>query len=252
MVIQQLSGVNDNMPLNLKQVQSLLRKNLGKGKIAVIDLDVDEKDVSANMTVGKCNRAITFSGESVTKKFPIGRKLNPGRGKKKGSTAENDVAKLLSKWYGQEGAFRRSAGSGSRFTRFNRDQRETPGDLIVPECLPWVIEIKCDETFDFERWLFTGNKNSLIETAWNQCLESTEEGRVPVLIARKNHSPWYIFFDSRMEEYLFKCNVCVLMFELFENYMMSVNSNRKNGQMKCIELSEFLSKVDVNKLKGNK
>ena len=235
--------------MDLKKLQRLLKKHTKKGMVAIIDLNVSEDDVSATMTIGQCNRAITFEGKTVKSSFPLGRKLNPGRGKSKGSKGENEVAKALSKWYGVDGAFRRSAGSGARFTRFNKDTRETPGDLIVPEDIPWVIEIKCDETFDFERWLFTANENSLIEKAWQQCLESTEDGKVPVVIARKNYSPWYIFFDQRMLDYMqqfgwHRWNI----YKGNTGFLLHHHSDSR-GPLYCAELDHFLKTIPSSRVK---
>lgn len=109
--------------------------------------------------------------------------------KDKGDRAERAVAKLFTAWWGSD--FTRTPGSGGFATKQFRDDWNAAGDLVTPdETFPFTVEVKHNEGWEM-RHLLTGTDKSLIWQFWQQCLDETKEGDMPLLVFTKNHQPWF-------------------------------------------------------------
>lgn len=118
-------------------------------------------------------------------------------GRKKGQTAERKLAKLFSDWWGSE--FARTPLSGGFATAKFREDWNACGDLVTPDkTFPFCVESKKVEGWSLEQ-LLTSDK-TLIHKWWKQTLDETPEGKIPLLVFAKNHSPLYAIMRSSDEQ----------------------------------------------------
>lgn len=109
-------------------------------------------------------------------------------GRSKGGRGERAVAKLFSEWWGAD--FARTPLSGGFHTRKFREDWNAQGDLVTPdETFPFSVECKWQEGWTLDH-LLTAPKSDLWAW-WEQALEQTPEGKIPLLVFKRNNMPWY-------------------------------------------------------------
>lgn len=109
-------------------------------------------------------------------------------GRKKGQTAERKLAKLFSTWWGSD--FARTPLSGGFATAKFREDWNACGDLVTPDkTFPFCVESKKVEGWTLEQML-TSQKTH-IHKWWEQTVQETPEGKIPLLVFTKNHAPLY-------------------------------------------------------------
>lgn len=112
--------------------------------------------------------------------------------KQKGSEYERKIAKILSKWWGEE--FNRTPMSGG--LHWKQDNR-VAGDIVTPpdSVYPWTTECKKRQEWDLEQVLKgTGD----VEKWWSQAVGDGERvGLRPLLIFSKNFAPDYVMLDYK-------------------------------------------------------
>lgn len=133
--------------------------------------------------------------------------MKKGAGKRKGSSFERTVAKLIDKWWGvPEHTFWRSVNSGGVWE---------PGDITCRDksvFFPFVIECKFYKTIDL--WpLLLDDPNSLILKWWKKLMEDSNyvvvkknEKTYPagrLLIFKSNNRPIMVAFDRKNLEYFY-------------------------------------------------
>lgn len=115
--------------------------------------------------------------------------------KAKGSEYERKIAKLLSKFWGEE--FHRVPQSGG--LRWGDDNR-VAGDITTPidSVFPFTVECKKREGWELEQVLKgTGD----VEKWWNQAVNDSERVNLkPLLIFSKNFAPSYVMV--RMDDFM--------------------------------------------------
>jgi hypothetical protein len=120
-----------------------------------------------------------------------------GKGaRNKGSSFENKVAKLFSKWTGFR--IKRTPMSGG----FSKEGSYA-GDLncVLPEessIFPFIVECKNQECWSFDNILVAKNK---IFNFWDQAADEGEKaGKIPLLIVTKNYCSDFMFVDANTVE----------------------------------------------------
>lgn len=107
--------------------------------------------------------------------------------KAKGSDFERKIAKVLSRWWGEE--FHRTPMSGG--LQWKQDNR-VAGDIVTPpdSIYPFTTECKKREEWNFEQVLKgTGD----VEKYWQQATKDSEKVSMrPLLIFSKNFAPNYM------------------------------------------------------------
>lgn len=104
-------------------------------------------------------------------------------GREKGNRAERALAKAFSKWWGSE--FTRTPMSGGFATKKFRGDWNAEGDLVTPDgTFPFTVESKHAEGWNFEQ-LLTSHK-TMLHAWWAQTLRETPDGKIPLLVFRKN------------------------------------------------------------------
>lgn len=110
----------------------------------------------------------------------------------KGARGEREIAPILSTWWGEEGAFGRTPGSGSFATRNKKygDAADAfKGDMFTPETCVLHVEVKYQEKWDLQSVL-TGTGRALFDSWWKQATGDCPAGKIPVLLFRRNHHDW--------------------------------------------------------------
>lgn len=110
--------------------------------------------------------------------------------KQKGSEYERKIAKILSKYWGED--FHRTPMSGGLHWK---DDNRVAGDIVTPptSIYPWTTECKKRQEWGFDQLLKgTGE----VEQWWKQALgDSVRVGLKPLVIFAKNFSPNYMMFE---------------------------------------------------------
>jgi hypothetical protein len=124
---------------------------------------------------------------------------NPNRvkaGKKsrrKGSSNELAIAKLFKEWW-QKGEWARTPSSGGWATKDVREGFRTCGDIITTATdFPFCVEAKKQEGWHLEQ-LLTADK-SLLYKWWDQAVDETPEGLVPMVVFNRNHLERLVMLD---------------------------------------------------------
>lgn len=134
--------------------------------------------------------------EKKEKKKP-GTKINS---KKKGSEYELKIAKVLSKWWGEE--FHRTPMSGG--LHWQKDNR-VAGDIVTPpdSKYPWVTELKKREAWEFSQLIRgTGEMEKYWEQVTGDCQRT---GLRPLLIFSKNYEPNYLMLELSVFNIIMEC-----------------------------------------------
>lgn len=113
-------------------------------------------------------------------------------GNRKGKAAERKLVKLFAAWWGSE--FFRTPESGGMATRLTKqlgiDLNKFTGDVVtLDETFPFCVESKKVQGWHLEQML--SSDKTLMHEWWNQTVEETPNGKIPLLIFTKNHSPLY-------------------------------------------------------------
>ena len=163
--------------------------------------------------------------------------MSPINSKEKGSEFERRIARILSKWWGEE--FHRTPGSGG--LHWKKDNR-VAGDIVAPmgSNFPFSIENKKWEDWEIIQLLKgTGD----IENWWKQCEgDAIRVSKEPLLIFTKNYAPIYMM----MLLSTFRLMCPNILFNIFIVY------NAKNNyrpRVVCL-LNDFISKVSKEDVLG--
>lgn len=121
-------------------------------------------------------------------------------GRAKGKTGEREVAKIFAEWWGElePGCkFVSTPLSGGFSTPAMRGDMKVAGDLCTnAKKWPFTVEVKRREGWNLKR-LFAG-KPSPVWAWWRQCVRAArEEGRVPLLMFRKNRDAEWMLMVPR-------------------------------------------------------
>ncbi len=109
-------------------------------------------------------------------------------GRSKGQRGERAVAKLFSKWWGAE--FARTPMSGGFHTPKFREDWNAEGDLVTPDPdFPFSVECKWHEGWTLDK-LITAPKCEIWDW-WKQTKDQANEGKIPLLVFKRNNMPWY-------------------------------------------------------------
>lgn len=152
----------------------------------------------------------------------------PINSKAKGSEFERRVAKVLSKWWGEE--FHRTPASGG--LHWHEDNR-VAGDIVTPEKskFPFTVECKKREEWMLEQ-IIKGTGE--IEKWWTQALGDSERvGLKPLLIFSKNFAPNYVMMH--LDDFM--------GIDIESKVEISFFTFYKNGSSRAILLLDDLVKI---------
>jgi len=127
--------------------------------------------------------------------------MKKGRGRRKGHEFENEVAKMLSSWWGEERSFSRTPLSGGwrRLSGMKEVEQYVAGDLICPKDFPFVVECKKVEAFQWHSLIFSYD-TSLFKQWFTHCSEEAESvNKAPFVIFSRNR--WGIVGCLSKENY---------------------------------------------------
>jgi len=114
------------------------------------------------------------------------------KSKNKGNRAEREAAKKFSQWWGSN--FTRTPSSGGFGTKQFRDGWNAAGDIVTPDTsFPFIVECKWQECWHMEQ-LIKNDKCEIFKW-WQQALNETGLGKVPLLFFTRNGHPWYVMID---------------------------------------------------------
>lgn len=168
--------------------------------------------------------------------------MRPGGGKYKGHSFELKVAKLLSKWWGEDGSFQRTPLSGgwSKLSKATKDIADrVRGDLICPSEFPFFVECKCDESFDFHL-ILQGYSKSVFKNWWDVLVnKSIETSYKPMLIFSKNYWKIFVALDKKDYDKLHMRGHCKFIF-----------CDNKDKKIVIFLLDDFLKQVLPDVVKG--
>jgi hypothetical protein len=106
----------------------------------------------------------------------------------KGARGERAFARKFEEWWGTD--FTRTPSSGGFATAKFRDDWNAAGDLVTPDpAFPFCVECKWVEGWTLEQ-LF--NPGCIIYSWWEQTKKETPDGKIPLLVFKKNSSPMYV------------------------------------------------------------
>lgn len=231
-------------PVSMVKFQSFCRRAARK-------LGFTDQTLTGSVEVDTSEEAaivVSFGqGKSVEKLvIALTKERAKGGGKSKGDQGEREVGRLLSEWWGKPNSFYRSAGSGSRFTS-RKDNREHPGDLVVPDGLNFVLEIKRCEMFDLDVWFRDCFGSSFISKALKQSIEAAvNSSKWPILIGRRNNYPWMVLFPSALVDPNNTVRFCDASIRRLRNKRYSISGNSDTPPISgwfVLELDQFLMAV---------
>jgi len=115
------------------------------------------------------------------------------RSKRKGSSNERQIAKILQEYWGH-GSWARTPASGGWAYGKHKEAFNTAGDIITtaPDW-PWCCELKKHEGWTLDQLLH--NEKPEFFNWWKQCVDATPDGQIPLLIAGRNRIPPIVAFD---------------------------------------------------------
>lgn len=156
-------------------------------------------------------------------------------GRNKGSNNERDVAKTLTKAWGQE--FHRTPMSGGLGWG---GQNNVSGDIVPPPEIhfPLTLELKkVEESWEFDRMLLS---TSLFTSWWNQsCRDGENYNKIPCVIFTKNRRKQWLAMPSE------EINKLNKMFSM----KMELQIKNMKGLVTIVLLDEFLELVKLTDLK---
>lgn len=131
-------------------------------------------------------------------------------GRRKGNTAELEVAKLLQVWWRQHeptAEFVRVPLSGGWATPKVRGEFRTSGDLMTTaSTFPFTIEVKRRESFAWGNVL--AGRRSPVWAWWEQAITQGVEAKlVPLLWARKKGEPWWVIAPVQVGHLLLQLGI---------------------------------------------
>ena len=111
----------------------------------------------------------------------------------KGNRGQRAVAKLLSTWWGAE--FASTPLSGGFATKRFRDDWNAAADVVTPDdTFPFSVEVKWQEDWCLDT-LLTSEVGKVWKW-WEQCVDEAPEGRIPLLVFKRNNQPWLYMIDT--------------------------------------------------------
>lgn len=132
--------------------------------------------------------------------------MKPGAGKVKGGAYENEICRVLSEWitgFRKPAIFRRTSGSGSRYTKSSGVELEC-GDIvgITPEAQKisdrYYFECRSYKKVQFRHLLHPELKTALLPNwAVEVSEKAVEANKVPIVIFKANATPSYIMIPSK-------------------------------------------------------
>jgi len=165
----------------------------------------------------------------------------PSKSKTKGSSAEREVAKLLSTWFGQE--FKRVPNSGA--LRWG-GASWVYGDLLPPESFPGIIESKHYANVDLDGLLRLKVQDSNPLGWWLQvvsdvarCYQDTGMALQPILVWKANRVPRRLVIEEAFFQKLYRESP-----PLMASRYLSLNHPEFLGKVVIVDLEEFLGIVE--------
>lgn len=124
----------------------------------------------------------------------------PINSRRKGKSAEREVAKLLEAWWSKVETgckFVSTPQSGGFSTAAVRGAFNMAGDLMTTaETFPYTVEVKHREKWALPNVI--AGKPSPVWAWWSQCQKAAlEEKKIPLLWFRKNHGDWYLMLPEK-------------------------------------------------------
>ena len=156
--------------------------------------------------------------------------------KNKGSEYELKIAKILSKWWGEE--FHRTPMSGG--LHWKNDNR-VAGDIVTPpnSVFPYSVECKKRESWKLDDLM---KNNTEIDSYWSQCVRDAKAVKLrPLLIFSKNFYVDLIMLS--MEDFFCLADKCP---ELKEVPYILYHTNERNRVI--VGLQDFIEKVSKEDL----
>ena len=173
--------------------------------------------------------------EKIEKKANIARSS-----RRKGRSAESEVGRILSYWYGVPESFSPSRSSGANL------KIGQPGDILAPNGFKFVIEVKNTEGWNLTQIFQPLNCHAKLVTFWKfwkQAKEACDEYnkkkptslpiKYPVLIFTRNREEFFIMYE--IKHCATKCRNRILIQFINEDLMI------------C-QLSDFLDNAPINEL----
>ena len=177
--------------------------------------------------------------------------MKKGAGKRKGSSFERTVAKLIDKWWEvPEHTFWRSVNSGGVWE---------PGDITCRDksvFFPFVIECKFYKTIDF--WpLLLNDPNGLILKWWKKLIDDSKyvviqkNGKtypsIKLLIFKSNNRPIMAAFDRKNLEYFYEEETLHFL-NVKHNAVYSIGNIGFEQSITIMTLSNFTDVIRKNLL----
>lgn len=107
------------------------------------------------------------------------------KGKRKGNKNERKLAAEFKEWWGK-GEWARTPLSGGWSSKSVREGFRTCGDIITTaEDFPFCVEGKHQEGWELIQLL--SNPNSILYKFWDQAVEQTPSGLIPLLVVHRNY-----------------------------------------------------------------
>ena len=128
----------------------------------------------------------------------------PVQSKKKGNRVELEVAKILTKRFGQQ--FKRVPASGAIGTRIaNEDVRDDvkeilSGDLICPTGFRFSVEVKSRLDFNFWDLLADDTENEIDEWIGQAEGDAVISKKEPLIIFKANNRKPFVLFPKRLKK----------------------------------------------------
>jgi hypothetical protein len=112
----------------------------------------------------------------------------------KGGRGENQVCALLKDWWKSD--FARTPSSGGFKTKKFREDWNAEGDVVTPdETFPFSVEVKWQEEWTLDH-ILTSPQSKFWEW-WEQAKRETAEGRLTLLVFKRNRNPWFVMMRDR-------------------------------------------------------
>jgi hypothetical protein len=152
--------------------------------------------------------------------------------KRKGSSFELKICKILDDWWGKVGAFNRSPHSGAYHTiTKGAGSGQLSGDIVGPQGFLLSIEAKKRENWDFVD--LASGKHTGIMAWWGQAVKQTPPGKEPVLIFSKNRTDIFVMISIESLKKISSGAIDYSFAILFNKFII-------------LRLKEFLSNIDKN------
>ncbi len=114
-------------------------------------------------------------------------------GKQKGKRGERELVPMFSEWWGVPDSWARTPDSGAFATRRKQKGHEEDkfqADIFGPPEATLSVEAKYREVLDFDGLLY-GTALAAFGEWWAQAAGQAGQGKVPLLVFRKNRRPWW-------------------------------------------------------------